>query len=383
MTDEVIPYGRQSVDEDDIAAVVEVLRGDWLTTGPTVEAFEAALSEVTGGHPVVAVNSGTAALHCAYATAGLGPGTTLVTTPLTFVATAAMAIHLGANVVFADVDDETLCIDPESVERVITADTRVITGVDYAGHPCDWPALREIADQHGAILVDDAAHALGSKLHGRPMGDWADITTFSFHPVKTITTAEGGAVVTKRREFFENVRRFRSHGLVRDYHELRNRTEGSWHQEVHRLGFNYRMSDLNAALGLSQLNKLQQFVQRRAELRERYLEGLVGTPNLRLPYASQETGPAWHLFAIRVVAAHRNRIFGELLGAGIKAQVHYLPVYLHPALRDMVLEATPCPVSEAAYAELISIPLYPDLTLVEQDIVIETLRSSLDTSEAL
>lgn len=373
----MIPYGRQSVDEDDIAAVVDVLRSDWLTTGPTLGAFEQALSGVTGGHPVVAVSSGSAALHCAYAAAGLGPGTTLVTTPLTFVATAAMGIHLGADVVFADIDDKTLCIDPKSVEKVLTSDTRVIAGVDYAGHPCNWPALRELADGVGAVLIDDAAHALGTTLHDRPTGDWADLTTFSFHPVKTITTAEGGAVVVRQHQFLEDVRRLRNHGMQRETAELDWPDEGPWHQEVHRFGFNYRMPDVNAALGLSQLRRIDSFISRRRELAERYRWLLRDQDVIHFQDSVAGARPALHLFPIRVPQGQRRRIFDRLRAAGIGVQVHYLPVHLHPAFTARGYRRDTCPVAEEAYTQLVSLPLYPTMEYTAQDRVVRELLLSL------
>lgn len=342
-----------------------------------MEAFEASLSRVTGGHPTVAVNSGTAALHCAYAAAGLGRGTTLVTTPLTFVATAAMAIHLGADVVFADIDEETLCIDPDSVEKVLTKTTQVISGVDYGGNPCDWPALRDIADNAGAVLIDDAAHAIGTKLHGRAIGDWADLTTFSFHPVKTITTAEGGAITVRRHEFLEPVRRFRNHGLVRQPMDLDWPDEGPWHQEVQGLAFNYRMPDINAALGVSQMTKLDRFIQRRRELVRRYHMTLGGITGLRLQGVMPGADPAWHLFVVRLPPDRRRLAFERLRHANVGVQVHYLPVHRQPAFRALGYRPGTCPVAESVYREIISLPLHPGMSDDQQDHVVSALKRAL------
>lgn len=375
---DAIPYGRQQVDERDIAAVAEVLRGDWLTTGPTVEAFEAALAEIAGGHPVVAVSSGTAALHAAYAAAGVGPGTNIVTTPLTFAATATAALHLGAEVRFADIDDETLLIDPRAVESLVDERTRGIVPVDFAGQPADTDALWAIADAADAVLIEDAAHSIGATSDGRPVGALADMTTFSFHPVKTITTGEGGAVVVRDERHLESVRRFRSHGLVRDAEQFHLEDEGPWHQEIHSLGLNYRMPDILAALGLSQLQKLPTFVARRAELVERYREALIDVPGLRLGDTRDGTEPAWHLFPVRVPGQRRRQVFETLRSAGILAQVHYLPVYRHPAIAASV-PAADCPVAEAAYEELLSLPLYPSLTNDQQDRVIRQVSAALGT----
>ena len=371
-----LPYGRQSIDDDDVAAVAAALRSDWLTTGPAVDTFEAALARVAGGHPTVAVNSGTAALHCAYAAAGLGPGTELVTTPLTFVATAGMAVHLGATVRFADIEDDTLTLDPASVAAVVSESTRVVTGVAYAGHPADWDGLAAVVPAH-VVTVDDAAHAIGGRYRGRPVGDLADLTVFSFHPVKTVTTAEGGAVVTRRADLAEAVRRFRNHGLVREREQLREPHEGGWHQEVHRLGFNYRMPDVLAALGASQLRKLDAFVARRARLVARYGELLGDVAGLRLPAQRPDVDPAWHLYAVRVLDGRRHEVFDRMRAAAIGVQVHYLPVHRHPAFADLGYRNGMCPVAEAAYEQLLSLPLYPDLTDDQQDRVVAAMRAAL------
>lgn len=376
--EEHIPYGRQHVDEDDIAAVAEVLRSDYLTTGPAVERFEAALSERTGGHPVVAVSSGTAALHAAYAAAGVGPGAGIVTSPLTFAATATAAIMLGAEVTFADVDAETLTLDPEVAAAAVGDRTRAVVPVDYAGQPADLQALRVLAEREGLVLIEDAAHSLGGSLSGRPVGDHADLTCFSFHPVKTITTGEGGAVVARRTEMESAVRRFRSHGLVRDTAELRMPDEGGWHQEIHRLGLNYRLPDINAALGLSQLGKLAGFVARRAELVERYRRTLAGVDGVRLLGVRADAKPAWHLFPVRILDGRRRQVYDRMRSAGIGVQVHYLPVYRHPAFQELGYRPGMCPVAEQAYEQLLSLPLFPALTDAQQDRVLEALSDALD-----
>ncbi len=259
----VLPYGRQSVDDADVAAVLDVLRGDWLTTGPAVTAFEDALADVAGVPHAVAVSSGTAALHVAYACLGLRPGDQVVTTPMTFVATAACASQVGAEVVFADVDPETGLLDPDAVAAAVTPRTRVVAAVDYAGLPADHDRLREVAREADAVLLDDAAHSVGGTLRGRPVGSLADVTTFSFFPTKNLTTAEGGAVVTADAALARRCREFRTVGLVRDPDRFALASEGAWHQEVHSFGLNYRLSDLGAALGLSQLRRLPAFVARR------------------------------------------------------------------------------------------------------------------------
>lgn len=374
----LLPYGRQEIDDDDARAVVEALRSDWLTTGPAVERFERALSAVAGGSPIVAVNSGTAALHTAYAAIGLGPGDEVITTPLTFAATATAALHLGATVRFADVDDDTLNISPSSVSRLVTDRTRAIVAVDFAGQPADLDDLADIASAQDLVLIEDAAHAIGGRYRGRPVGDVADLTTFSFHPVKTITTAEGGAVVVRDKRFLQGVRRFRSHGLVREPELQRRPEEGPWHQEVHDLGLNYRLSDVLAALGASQLSKLDRFVARRAELVARYRAALVDVPGVRLPGVRPDVDPAWHLFPVRILDGRRRVVFDRLRAAGFGVQVHYLPVYLHPVFEDRDYRPGLCPVAEEAYDQLISLPLFPGLSDNDQARVIEKLIEVLD-----
>lgn len=309
---DVLPYGRQSIDDADVAAVVAALRSSHLTTGPAVDAFEADLSAHAGGADVVAVSSGTAALHAAYAVAGLGPGDEVVTTPLTFAATAAAALHLGARVRFADVDDATLALDLAAVADAISPATRVVTGVDYAGNPADHPAIRAVVAGRQIVTVDDAAHALGSRLNGVPIGSHAQLTSFSFHPVKTVTTAEGGAVATTRPDLVGPLRAFRSHGLVRAPARLRAADEGAWHQEVQSLGLNYRMPDVLAALGRSQLRRLDAFVARRAALVRRYRALLADVTGLRLPSTTPGAEPAWHLFAVRIRDGRRREVFEAL-----------------------------------------------------------------------
>lgn len=375
-TSTVLSYGRQCIDETDVAAVVDALRGEYLTTGPHVAAFEDALSTRVGGVPVVAMSSGTAALHAAYAAAGLGPGTELLTTPLTFAATATAAAHLGARVRFADVDEATLTLDPAAAEAAINSNTRVITAVDYAGHPADYPALHAIARANDCLLVDDAAHALGSVLHGTPIGAHADLTTFSFHPVKTITTGEGGAVAVNRKELLTAVQTFRNHGLVRERDRFHHPEEGGWHQEVHTLGLNYRMPDILAALGRSQLDKLGQFVTRRSALVDRYHQLLRNIEGLRLPHIAAGAQPAWHLFPVRILDGRRREVFDRMRAAGIGVQVHYLPVYRHPVFAELQLQGS-CPVAEQAYSQLLSLPLHPQMTERDQDRVVHELVAIL------
>ena len=369
----MLPYGRQSIAEEDIEAVAAVLRGDWLTTGPTVTAFEEALSAITGGHRAVSCTSGTAALHIAYAAAGVGPGDEVVTTPTTFVATASGASILGAKIVFADVEDDTALIDPALVDTLVTERTKVIAAVDYAGQPADYAALQPIADRVGALTLDDAAHSIGGTYHGRPVGDLADLTTLSFFPTKNLTTAEGGAVIAKDAALAQRAHEFHFVGLMRDPARFRMTDEGPWHQEVHEIGLNYRLTDLQCALGLAQLKRLDAFKRRRAEITARYNSAFAGVAGLRTPTQRADVDPAWHLYPIRVLDGRRREVFEAMRAAGIGVQVNYIPVYWHPAYADLGYQRGMCPNAEAFYAEEISLPLFPDLTDSQVDQVIETL----------
>lgn len=369
----MLPYGRQSISSEDVESVAAVLRGDWLTTGPTVTAFEDEISRVTGGHGVVSCTSGTAALHTAYAALGVGPGDEVVTTPMTFVATASGASLLGATVVFADVEEDTGLLDPARVDEVVTERTRVVAAVDYAGHPCDYDRLQPIADRVGAATLDDAAHSIGGTYRGRPVGDLADVTTLSFFPTKNLTTAEGGAVVARDSGVARRAREFHNIGLVRDPDRFRIEDEGPWHQEVHEFGLNYRLTDVACALGLSQLRRLAAFKDRRAAITARYNEALAGVDGLRVPVQAPDVDPAWHLYPVRVLDGRRREVFTKMREAGIGVQVNYVPVYWHPVYADLGYRRGMCPNAEAFYAEELSLPLFPDLTDEDVDRVIESL----------
>ncbi|MBO9522531.1 MAG: UDP-4-amino-4,6-dideoxy-N-acetyl-beta-L-altrosamine transaminase [Nocardioidaceae bacterium] len=373
----MLPYGRQSISPEDIEAVAAILRGDWLTTGPTVTAFEEAIATATGGHRAVSCTSGTAALHMAYAAAGVGPGDQVVTTPMTFVATASGASILGAEIVFADVEEDTALLDPAAVDAVVTERTKVIAAVDYAGHAADYDALQPIADRVGALTVDDAAHSVGGTYKGRPVGDLADITTLSFFPTKNLTTGEGGAVVAKDDAIAQRAHEFHFIGLVRDPARFRIGDEGPWHQEVHDFGINYRLTDVASALGLAQLARLQRFKERRAEITARYNAALADVDGVRTPVQRAWVDPAWHLYPVRILDGRRREVFEKMRAAGIGVQVNYIPVYWHPVYADLGYQRGMCPNAEAFYAEELSLPLFPDLTDDQVDQVVETLVSVL------
>lgn len=372
-----IPYGRQSINDDDIAAVVSTLGGDWLTMGPAVSAFEAAIAERAGTTDAAAVSSGTAALHAAYAATAVGRGDEVVTTPMTFVATAATAAIQGATIVFADVQDDTANIDPVAVQAVLTERTRVIAAVDFAGHPVDLDELGAIAKASGAILLEDAAHSIASTYRGRPVGGIADITTFSFFPTKNLTTAEGGAVVATDPDLLERARSFSKQGLVRDRAAQRYPDEGAWHQEVHEFGINYRLPDVLAALGKSQLGRLDTFKARRTAIWDRYQAELADLDGVRLPTRRDYVDPMWHLFPLRVLDGQRRRVFDTLRENGILVQVNYIPAYWHPVFEDLGYKRGMCPVAEKFYSEELSLPMFAALTDDDQSRVIDEVRAAL------
>ena len=369
----MIPYGYHNVDEADIAAVVEVLRGEWLTTGPAIERFEDDLKAWTGGVPVVAVSSGTAALHTAYAAAGIGPGDEVITPPITFIATQATAVLLGASIVFADVQADTANIDPASVEAAITSRTKAIVAVDYAGHPADMDELRVIADQYGLILIEDAAHSLGSDYRGRLVGSLADITTFSFFPTKNITTGEGGAVAVKDPQMLGKAREFARQGLVRDPARHRVIDEGPWHQEVHSFGLNYRLSDILATIGSQQLKRLEAFKARRTEIKNMYDTHFAAAPLVETPVQRGYVEPTWHLYPLRVPAHLRRAVFERLRGEGIGVQVNYWPAHRHPVFADQGFPEGMCPNSDAFYSTEISLPMFFGI----EDITIAMIASKV------
>lgn len=372
-----IPYGRQSINDDDINAVIEVLKSDWLTTGPMVTAFEASVARVAGTAEAAVVSSGTSALHCAYAALDVNAGDEVITTPLTFVATAATAIAQGATIRFADIQEDTGNIDPDAVAAQLSDRTKVVAAVDYAGHPAELDELADLAHGAGALLLEDAAHSVGSLYRGRPVGSISDVTSFSFFPTKNLTSGEGGAVVAPNGDVVERARRFRSHGMVRDRSEQRYPDEGAWHQEVHSIGLNYRMPDILCALGNSQLARLGEFKTRRTAVFDRYIAGLSDVAGLILPARRDYVDPMWHLFPVRVQGGQRRRVFDSLRENGVLVQVNYIPVYWHPVFEDLGYRRGMCPVAERFYQEEISLPMYADLTPSDQDRVIELIRKAL------
>jgi len=426
----IIPYGRQCIDEDDIQAVVEVLRSDWLTTGPKVAQFEEAVAQFVGAKYAVAVSSGTAALHAAMYAIGIGPGDEVILPPMTFVATANSVVFQGGTPVFADVDPDTLLIDPDEVEGKITPQTKAIIAVDYAGQPCDYDALRDIADKHGLILIADACHALGAEYKGKRVGALTDFTVFSFHPVKHITTGEGGMITTDKPDLADRMRLFRNHGITRNPDKFTvhrspfttpqrttdngQRTTSLCYYEMLDLGYNYRITDIQCALGISQLQKLPRFLERRRTIAALYDKALSDIPGIEplglradvLPAkqaaltsvlssisssscsmlhapCSMPSYHAYHLYVVKIdfkrLGIDRTMLFTSLREKGIAINVHYIPVYLHPFYRNKFNTGPGlCKAAEAAYEQIISLPMFPGMTNEDVEEVITSVIESVN-----
>lgn len=377
----LLPYGHQSLDEADIQAVVDVLRAEWLTTGPKIGEFEEAFATRVGAKYAVSFSSGTAALHGAAHAAGLKEDDEAITSPMTFAATANCVLYSGARPMFADVCSDTLNIDVEKVKFAVTPRTRAILPVDYAGHPGDLDEILNIADRHGLTVIEDACHALGARYRGRSVGSIAHMTVFSFHPVKHLTTGEGGMVTTDRADFAEKMRGFRNHGILSDARQ--RQTSGQWYYEMVSLGFNYRLTDIACGLGLSQLPKLNQNLARRREIAKRYTEAFESIPGLIVPSVRVGIEPAWHLFPIRLDLDHlrvgRAEIFAALRAENIGVNVHYIPVHLHPYYRERFGYAGgEFPVAEHAYERLISLPMFQGMSDSDVNDAIEGVRRVLD-----
>ena len=367
----LLPYAHQTIEPDDLAAVTQALASDWITQGPTIARFERALAERAGVKHAVAVANGTAALHAACWAASLGPGDEAITTPLTFAATANAVVYQGARPVFADIDGATLN-DPDAVKRAATGRTRAVLPVDFAGLPCEYDRLTPLAREHGWIVIADAAHSFGGAAGGRPVGALADMTTLSFHPVKLITTGEGGAVLTDRDDLAERLRTMRHHG-IRYADPAR-----PWRYEIPEPGNNYRLTDFQSALGLSQLAKLDRFWERRDRLARRYRERLQDSPFLEVPALPEGPRHGWHLFVVMLrldrLAADRDTIVQALRAENIGATVHYPLVYRHPFYRERFgYAAGLCPAAETVEARLVTLPLFPAMTEQDQDDVLRAL----------
>jgi perosamine synthetase len=361
----LLPYGRQSIDEADIQAVVETLKSDWLTTGPKVVEFEEAFADWVGAKHAVSFSSGTAALHGAAFAAGLGPGDEAVTSPMTFAATANCILYQNATPVFADVCVDTLNLDPEMAAKKITPRTKAIIPVDYAGHPADLDSFLTLGEKQGLTVIEDACHALGAEYRGKRVGSIAHLTVFSFHPVKHLTTGEGGMVTTDNRQFAETIRRFRNHGINSDARDRQK--SGGWFYEMTFLGFNYRLTDIACALGMRQLEKLDANLARRREIAAQYNAAFHDLGGIMVPQVRSEANPAWHLYPIRLdlpkLSANRAEVFRALRAENIGVNVHYIPVHQHPYYRERFgFHDGEYPTVEVAYERLISLPMFHSMT---------------------
>lgn len=376
-------YGKQWIDENDIVAVYEVLRSEYITCGPKVSELERLLEEYTGAKHAVAVSNGTAALHCACIAAGVGHGDEVITTPLTFAASANCALYCGARPVFADVDPETYNIDPASIEAHITDKTKAVVAVDFTGQAVKIREIREICDRHGLIFFEDAAHSIGTKYDGKMVGSLADITTFSFHPVKTVTSGEGGAVLTNDDGLYQKIVLAHTHGITHD-EDLMEETphEGMWYYEQVSLGYNYRMTDFQAALLISQLGKIEKFKERRQEIVKRYNEAFAEIPEIIVQKEIPESDTCRHLYIIRLdlkkLSCTRRQFFDAMSAENVQCQVHYVPVYWFPYYRHLGYEKGLCPVAEEIYKGILSIPLYPRLTDQDVEDVIHVVKKVVE-----
>ena len=376
---DTIYYGKQQIDDTDIVAVTEVLKSDWLAQGPKIKQLENMLCERFGAKYAVTATSGTSALHLACIAADIQPGDEVITTPLTFSASANCVRYCGGDVIFADICADSLTIDPHEVSKKISGRTKAVIAVDYAGQPAQLKELKALCEDKGLILIEDAAHSLGSDYQGAPVGSIADLTTFSFHPVKTITGGEGGAVLCSNEKFSEKMHLAASHGIIKQpSHILTEHRDEMWYCEQQMLGFNYRMTDFQAALICSQAKKLTQFMKRRKQIVDTYNEAFSDLSGITLPRPYYHANPCWHLYVIRIeentVGCSRKAFFDALVAENIHPQVHYFPVHLHPYYRSLGHYAGECPAAEYAYSQIMSLPLYPAMTDKDIDDVIEAVR---------
>lgn len=368
-----IPYGRQYIDEEDIREVVDVLNSDYLTTGPIVQKFEKVVADYVGAKYAVAIANGTAALHAACYAAGIGEGDEVITTPITFAASANCVLYCVGKPVFADIKKDTYNIDPDDIRRKITPKTKAIIVVHYTGQPCEMDEIHAIAKEYNLLVIEDAAHALGADYYGKKIGSISDMTTFSFHPVKHITTGEGGMITTNDEVLYQKLLLFRSHGITRD-EALMTANEGGWFYQQIDLGYNYRITDLQCALGISQMRKLDKFIERRRQIVEKYNSSLQAIDGITCPMQKEGCNSSWHLYVIQTPKGRRKEIYDKLQNEGIHVNVHYIPVYKHPYYQKNGYKNICCTNAEALYENLISLPLYYSLTDEMQEYVIETLK---------
>lgn len=379
--DTYLSYGKQTVDDTDIQAVVDVLKGEYLTTGPFVKEFENKVASYVGAKYAVAVSNGTAAIHMACSAAGIKEGDEVIVSPMTFAASANAVLYCGSTPVFADIDLETYNIDPNKIEEKITDKTKAIIPVDFSGQSVDMDRIKEIADKHGLIIIEDAAHALGSEYKGRKVGSQADMIEFSFHPVKPITTAEGGIVTTNSEDLYKKMMIFRTHGITRDQEVLKE-NHGPWYYEQQYLGYNYRLTDVQSALGTSQMNKIDGFINRRRDIVKHYNEAFRDIKEIVTPFEAEFSNSGWHIYVIKIkpelLKVTRKEIFEALQAENIGVNVHYLPVYLHPYYKGLGYEKGLCPNAEELYENIITLPIFPSMTNEDVKVVIGAVNKVID-----
>ncbi|MBW2996321.1 UDP-4-amino-4,6-dideoxy-N-acetyl-beta-L-altrosamine transaminase [Candidatus Woesearchaeota archaeon] len=376
----MIPYGKQTINEDDVKEVVNALKSDFLTTGPRIKEFEDKFAGHIGVRYAVAVVNGTAALHLACLASGLKQGDELITSPMTFAASANCALYCGARPVFIDIDEQAL-INVEKIEEKITEKTKVIIPVHYTGLPCDMGKITEIADKHGLVVIEDACHALGAKYRDSKVGDckYSDMTVFSFHPVKQITTGEGGIITTSSKELYEKLLLLRNHGITKDPEDYINENQGGWYNEMQTIGYNYRITDLQCALGISQLKKLSWFIEKRRKIAKRYISAFKDNKNIEFIKENEGQFNSYHLFVIKV--KERLKLFNYLKERGVCCQVHYIPVYLHPYYQRLGYEKGLCKNAEEFYSGIMSLPMYPGLNEEEQEKVIKLINGFFENND--
>lgn len=377
-----LPYGRQWIDQVDIDAVVNVLKGDFLTTGPYVTKFEQELADYVGAKYAVTFSNGTAALHGACYAAGIGAGDEVITSPLTFAASANCILYQGGKPVFADIDEQTYNINPKEIEQKITEKTKAIIPVHFTGQPCALDEIDDLAKKHQLIIIEDAAHALGAEYKQRKIGSISDMTMFSFHPVKHITAGEGGAITTNSRVYYEKLIQFRSHGITRDSNIMKD-NHGPWYYEMHFLGYNYRLTDIQAALASSQLKKADKFLALRMNYASMYNEAFKRTSGITIPFQQVNGQSSWHLYVLRLelekLTGNRKEILRALINKNIGVNVHYIPVYLLPYYQELGYKQGLCPKAENLYEQVITLPLFPAMTEDDVNDVIEAVKEVINT----
>lgn len=373
-----IPYCRQWLDNKDVQAVVRVLRSDWLTQGPKVKEFESRLCDYAGAKYAVVVSSGTAAFHLACLAAKIGPGDEVITSPITFVASANCALYVGAKAVFADIDKDSLNICPVQIQKKITSRTKAIIPVHYSGYPCDMRQIHKIARKKSVLVIEDAAHALGADYGGRKIGScqYSDMTVFSFHPAKHITTGEGGAILTNNKNYYHKLLMLRNHGITRDRGQLLKKNQPEWYYEMQYLGYNYRITDIQCALGLRQMEKVDYFLRRRRSIAQKYNLAFGKLKEVILPVRSISGNSSWHIYVIQV-KSNRDEVFNALRSFGIEANLHYIPVYLQPYYQRSGYKNVRCPNAQEYYRRAITLPLYPKMSDAEVNFAINAVKESI------